>query len=785
MEQTRRTLLAGIRIFRTNPGVAAFATIALAMGIGFTATMFAIVRGASRPLPVAEADRVVAIRKIDRSTGTEIATGTTDLRAWRGAAALSGLAAFQTVSANLGGDGRAPERVAGAAISTDAFAILGVRPAAGRAFDSGSGGRDEVILSDRLWKRRYAADAGILGSTLRIDGRAHSVVGVMPSGMGFPIRSELWTALTDSPAPDLGAQPATLFGRLAPGVSIDRARAELAAAASGTAQTSIEILPFTEIETPRAIIRGLQLLVVAVSLVLLIACGNVASLLVVRGAARAREIATRVALGASRKQLVAEQLAETAALSIVAAGLGLWIARVAVRAFSTGTANIIEAYWVDFRVDAIVVLFASLLAAIAAAAAGLGPALRISSINAIDVLKDRSHGSTGAAMGRLARVLPAAQIAMACGLLALTVLLGRAAVEMRTRPWPFDASNILSAQYGIPLDVLADAGRRNRLMTALDAGLRQAPGIDAAGLVSALPGRGAGEWSISIDRPHGGGQRADGTTAVAFATPGFFDVVGARVLAGRALTWRDDAAAPRVAVVNESFVRRYSPDRSPIGRRVFLGARDLTIVGVVADLMARDLDDARADGIYGSILQQRPYAVRVVARAAGGPVTAANALTRETARIDPDLPVFEIFTLREAALRDKAVLEVLSALFLLFGGGALLLTAVGLYGVVSFTVAQRTREFGIRLALGATRMQVAVMVGAQGARQIGIGAAIGLMIAGALTAGFSAAIESAPRSDVQVFAVIAGAVALTAAAAMLRPAWRAVSIEIAAALRQS
>lgn len=788
-----RSLKAGVRLLRTSPGVAIPAIIALSMGIGFTATMFAIVRGATRPLPVERPEQIVAIRKTAARGSASLAAHAFDVDVWKEARSVASISAFQTASSNLAGDGGEPERVSGAAIGTNAFDVMGFRAALGRAFepaDALTGAEPVVVLSDSLWRRRYGADRSVVGRVIRIDGRAHTVVGVMPAGVGFPINSRLWTALPHQAASAPGEGPeVTVFARLAGGVSIDASRAELATLTASVAARSpshagagVEVLPFTEIETPREIVRGLQLLVLAVSLVLLIACGNVASLFIVRGASRAREIATRIAIGASRRQLVAEQLGESLTLSIIAAVIGLGVAHAAVRAFAAGTSDIIEAFWVDFRVDTSVVLFASALAAAAAAAAGLGPALRVSSTNAIDVLKDNSHGATGFRLGRIARRLPAAQIAMACGLLALTVVLGRASMDLRSKPWPFEGERILSAQYGLTLDAMADPVRRNRLFAALMTTLEQQPGVEAAGLVSALPGKGGGEWGISLDGPHER-TRPPHTTAAAFVTPGFFDVVNARVLAGRGLTWQDDASAAAVAVVNESFVRRFSADRDPLGRRVFLGTRELTIVGVVPDLMARDIQEPRHDGLYASMLQMRPHAVRVVARGQGAPHGLVDGLRGATARVDPDLPLYEIFTLRDAALRDKAVLDVLSSLFMLFGAGALALTAIGLYGVVSFAVAQRTREFGIRLALGATRGDVARLVAFQGAWQILGGVAVGVAIAAALTRGFAAAIDGAPQGDAQVFGAIAAGVALTAVAAMFIPARRAFGIEIVRALR--
>jgi predicted permease len=786
----------GLRLIRTSPGVAASAIAALALGIGFTTAMFGIVHGATRPLPVSQPEEIVAIQKTaSRGVVRDFNSYAFDLEMWRSASSLESLGGFQTTSLNLAGDGGVPERTQGAMISANAFAIMDFVPAFGRGFDAADaapGAAPVVILSDALWKRRYGADPKILGRVIRIDGRPHDVVAVMPPRVGFPINASLWVPLTASAAPAPGDGPSLIaFGRLRDGADISRATAEIATLTGDASARfpeshggiGIQILPFTQIETPMDVIQGLRILVVAVSFVMLIACANVASLLVVRGAARAREIATRIALGASRGQLVAEQLGESLTLALAASVIGLGMAHIAIRAFGVNTSSIIEAFWVDFRVDGVVVAFASMLAAIATAAAGLGPALRIARTDPIDALKDRSHGS-GVRLSRLARRLPGVQIALACGLLALTMALAQAAVDLRTAHWPFDPTRILSAQYGLTLDLLDDRDRRNRRLGELLDALQGAPGVEAAALTSALPGRGSGRWSISLDAPTEPNRPAPYTTSVTMVTPGFFDLLGARPIAGRGLTPADHPSAPAVAVVNQSFVGRLLRDRDPLGARVYIGQRELTIVGVVPDLMPSDIQERTQDGLYASIWQFRPYAVRVMARGAGDPLDLVPVLRRETARVDPDLPIYETFSVRDAALRDKVVLDVISSLFLVFGAGALGLTAVGLYGVVAFAVAQRTRELGIRLALGATRWDIVRLVASQGATQIAVGLGVGIALAIGLTRAFAAAIANAPTGDAWTLAVIVASVGATAAIAMAVPARRAASLQIVRALRQ-
>jgi hypothetical protein len=269
---------------------------------------------------------------------------------------------------------------------------------------------------------------------------------------------------------------------------------------------------------------------------------------------------------------------------------------------------------------------------------------------------------------------------------------------------------------------------------------------------------------------------------VSFVSPEFFAITGARTHRGRVLAWGDDAAAPPRAGVNEGFVRRFSADRDPLGRRIFLGERDFTIVGVVNDLMARDVQERATDGIYIPLLQARPVVIRVMARGSAEPASLMPVIRETLRRIDPDMPVTEVFSLREAVYRDKRVLDVLSTLFLIFGIGALTLTAVGLYGVVSFAITQRTREIGIRLALGARPSHLLALVIAQGARQLGIGLAAGVLLAVALSRGFAAAVEQLPPADLPLLAGICAALTATVAIALAVPARRALRLQIVNAI---
>jgi len=755
--------------------------------------MFSIVHGGTRGLPFDDADSIVAVQRLATRPGAIPSSSARDYSLWAGdSRTFEALAAFQSSSVNLGGEGHAPERVSAAAVTPGTFDLLRVEPAAGRGLvetDARPGSEAVLVLSHALWSRRFGSDSSVLGRVIRLDGVAHTVVGVMPPRFRFPINASLWTALPAGDGNSAG-EWVQVFGRLAPGVDPGVAQAELltlarAAAGPDEARTAIalEVVDFVELETPRQMRWGLYLLLLAVSGVLVIACVNVACLFIVRAVTRARDVAVRLALGARRRTILTEQIAEALVLSTVAALAGLAIAWAGTRAFRLGTADILEAFWMDFRLDTAVVLYASALAAVAATAAAAVPALRTSRTDIVSTLRDGGQGSSSLRIGRLSRGLLAAQIALACALLALTMLLGQAAVALHTRAWPFDPDGVLAAQIGVPLATLDDDDARGRFLSRLEEELNRLSGARSAALVSVLPGRGAGNWPFSFDGPAIDPVRMP-SSGLTLVSPAYFDTLGARVLRGRGLTEHDRPGAPAAAVVNGSFVARYSVDRDPVGRRLFVGRRELMIGGVVPDLMSGDVDELEQDGIYASIHQLRPYAVHIVATGPANPLALLGPLRAAVDRVDPDLPIFEAFTVRESAMREKQVLDVLGGLFSIFGTGALLLTAIGLYSVTAFTVAQRRRELGIRVALGATRADLLRLLTAQGGRQLAIGLTVGTVLSFVLTRGFSAAVEFTAGHDGSVLGGVVLSLLATSLVATASPILRASDTDPVKALRE-
>jgi predicted permease len=537
-------------------------------------------------------------------------------------------------------------------------------------------------------------------------------------------------------------------------------------------------------EMPREIARALYLMVGAVSLVLLIACANVANLLLARAATRTHDVAIRTALGASRRRVIASHLTEALLLALVGCALGLLFAHGAVRFFALTTSHIIEAFWMQFRVDTTVVAFASLLGLVAAAAAGIAPALRASALDIGSALKDRPGGSSSLRIGRLSRSLIGIQVAFACGLLIVTAVFVKSAVSLRATPFPFGTHDVFAAQVGFLTTVDGALERRNQRLRALEERIAAVPGVTSAALASGFPGGGAGGWSFAYDGASFERVQDMPVTTVAFITPGYLATLETSPIRGRNVAWQDDADAPGVALVNESWVATFAPDGDPIGRRLVLAGQERTIVGIIPDLFVNDIDETEQHGIYAPFLQA-VYAmnVRVLARTRGDPLAVTAGIREAVAAIDPDVPLFEIGSLHDAIFREKRVLDAFGTLFFLFGLGALFMTVVGLYGVVSFAVSQRTREIGIRVALGASGRDVARLVVRQGSRPLLIGLAFGLLLAIALSSLLAAALEPVQQAGIGIFAAVIGVIAGTAVVSLLAPARRALAVQPVAALR--
>jgi predicted permease len=784
-----------LRGLRRSKGLAAGASLALALGIGATTTLFSIVYGATRGLPFDEPDELVVVTRTQPREGLDdVPARAFDYASWsEQQTSFEALAAFNATAVNIADEGMRPERRSGVFISPAAFSLIGVAPARGRALmdgDAAPTAAPVALIGHDLWQGRYGGDPAIVGRVVRVDGAPRTIIGVMPPGFGFPVNQEVWLPLTTAgvAAPDEGAG-IRVFGRLRDDVSLEQARVEMNTIAARIARThpathegrGIRVLPFVEMEMDPEAVPVLYIMLLAVSFVLVIACANVANLLLARAATRAREVAIRTALGASRRRLILQHLLESVTLAVLGGIGGVLLAYAGVHFFDIATANILDAFWIDFEVDTTVLAFATLLVSLAGIAAGILPALRASAAPSSAVLK-QSAGAGGLRIGRISGGLVVVELALMCGLLAVSGTLVKAALRLRAVDLPFAAREILTAQLSLAGTPFDSPAVRARLVREVTEQIRAVPGVRGAALVSTLPGRGAGNWTFTLDATADSAGMQ--TTGVVFVTPGFLRVLDAAVLRGRDLTWQDDARAAPVALVNESWVRRFSPDRDPLGRTFAITpGRPITIAGIVPDLQLQDPGDRRGDGVYLPMLQQRPYAVRLMATAATDPLALAPIIRDRIEAVDPDLPVFEIATLHDAIYADASVLDAFGVLFAVSGAGALFLAVLGLYGVVAFGVTQRTREFGVRIAVGARRVDIIGLVVRQGSKALALGGTLGLLLALALQHGIAAALEVVEPGDPALFAAVFGALTLTALVALLVPATRAAATEPLQALR--
>jgi predicted permease len=791
MERLLIDIRSAIRLFRLSPGLAVAATGAMTLGIGFTTTMFGIVHGSMRGLPVPEGDAIFAIAESTSTSGDAAPSSAASFNGWSARLTTAeALGAFRAGALNLSGDRLAPARIDAAEVTPNAFGILRVPPVIGRTMadaDAAPGAPRIVLIGEALWRSRFAADRAIVGGPIRLDGEPHTVVGVMPEGFGFPINAAIWRPLHVDPAarPDAPAD-ITVFGRLRPGGRLEDVNRELAtippvSGADGSTRRSARGVPFAELETPAEIQRALQFLIAVVSLALLVACANVANLLLARAAARTRDTAIRTALGASRARLVRQHMLEVLVMAGVASVAGLGLTSIALRAFGAASAGVLEAFWVDFRIDAGVALFAAGLGSAAALAAGLVPALRASRGGVSVLLKNQAGSVTGLRIGRLGRSLVAVQVCLACGLLIVTATFLRASASLRAVDNPFPAHEILTAQVGLPPSLLGDPAARSAIVRRIAEGLAAEPDLGSHALVSVLPGRGTGRWSFTL--PDSADAATTRTSSLMLVTPGLFDLAGATALRGRLLTWADAESAPPVAVVNQSFAARFMPGSDPVGQRIRLGSRDLQVVGVVADLLMQDVDEADGAGFYLPMLQGRAFTVRVMARGRDGSSDTLGALRRAVAAASPDLPVMDAATLHDAIYADKQVLDALAWLFLCFGLGAVLLAVIGTHAVASFVVTARTREFGVRVALGADQRDLARLVIRGGAIELVTGLALGLVLAFAVSEILASALERLPAAGPAEFGALSAVVGAGSALALWRPLRRTARLDPAAALR--
>ena len=802
-----RDIRYALRRLLHNPGFSIGVIATLALGIGANTALFSIVNGVLlRPLPYANPDQLVAINHVYGETAQEAAFAVPTYRDIRERLTIfEAFAAGQEWHANLTGMGQ-PERLVAARTTAQFFRVFGVQPMLGRTFIDGEdqAGRDKVVvLSHAFWQRRFGGDAAVVGGSVLLDGERHEIVGVMPPGFYnfFERRTELWAPLAFRPEQLADTQRTNEFlyaaGRLSSGVPLQRAQADVRAFADGLRRDfpdfysdrwSVRARALDELATAR-IRPALLVLAGAVAFVLLIACANIANLLLARGASRTREVAVRAAVGATRIDLVRQLMAESVLLSVAGGVAGLAIAFGAVRLLlAVVPMDLLRADAV--RIDGAVLLFTLGTAVLTGMVFGIAPAIHGSRADLHDALKAGARSVSEPHGQWLRRTLVVAEIALALTLLIGAGLLIRSFARLQGVDPGFNPDNLVTFSVALPRAKYDTPVRRAQFFEALRQRLAAIPGVDGVGATSNVPfGQ---NWSTSSFYVEGYQAPANqpgpwGDTRL--ITPGFHEAMGIRLRRGRYLTPADREGAERVVVVDDEMVRRYWSDTEPIGKRISFqdpaegNATWITVVGVVDHTAHEALDAERRVQLYFAH-QSLPIArMTFVLRAQGNPMALVGPARREVLAIDPDQPIAQVRLMTD--MMDDALGQRKLSLYLLatFAGLALLLSAIGIYGVMSYDVTRRSQELGVRMALGAARSSVLGLVMRHGLALALTGIAIGLAGAWAVTRLLEAQLYGVTRTDPATFAAVAVMLTLVAGIATLIPAVRATRTDPIRALR--
>jgi putative ABC transport system permease protein len=802
----------GIRAMLRTPVFTAIAVIVLALGIGANTAIFSVVDAVLlRPLAYRDSDRLVTI--LMNGEGPVSVANYIDWRDQSHSFATMGAADYW--SPNLTGVD-APEHIAGLKVTQSLFPMLGVDPLLGRVFVEGEdkdGGDREVILSYRLWQRRFSSDRNVLGKPIVLDGNAYIVVGVMPEGFHFApfwaTKAELWVPNAfGARIHNRGGNSLRIFARLKDGVSLTRARAEIASITArleqqypGTNRDAV-MTPLKDkvvgpIETPLLVLLG------AVAFVLLITCSNVAHMLLARAATRQKEVAVRSALGARRGRLIRQFLTESILLGALGGAAGLLLAMIATRALiAISPANIPRVQTVSIDLRAALFLFSATI--LTSVGFGLAPALQASSVNLNDALKEGGRGgSEGVRRNRLRSLLVVSEFALALMLLVGAGLMIRTFAALEAVNPGFNPHNVISMIVSVSGSKEEDPGRRELFYRQLLERVRSLPGVQAAGAINHLPLAGdLWGWHFAIEgrpKPRPGEEPG---AVYRMVTLGYFSAMRLPLVRGRDLTEADNVTAPGVVIVNEQAARQYWPGEDPIGKRVCFDDDTtnptawLTIIGIAKDAKQDSWTDKATPEAYLAAFQNHDYLgdsgteaskhmnyITLVARTALDPALAASAMKEAARSFDRNLAITQVVTMDGVVAEANSQPRFEMLLLTIFAAVALVLAVVGIYGVISYSASRRTHEIGVRMSLGATRGDVLFLVVRQGVWLAVAGSVAGIAGALLLSRLMAKLLYGVQPTDPATFVVVAIGLGLVAMLACYIPARRAMRIDPIAALR--
>ncbi len=803
----------GLRVLRRNPGFAATAILTLALGIGATTAIFSVVDAVMfKPLPFPTGERLVRVESVIAASGHGDVASYPDFLDWRARNhVFAGMAAFRTNDFTLLGPGE-PVHLQGAVVSAKLFALLGVSPRLGRGFlpeednPAAANGADPVILSYRLWQREFSSDGSAVGRTIRLGDRPFTVIGVMPPAFQFPIQAdpiELWTTIAvdardgaNAITAQRGAHYLDVVGLLKPGIGLRHAQAELAAIA-GTLNKqypenkprTVRIVPEIQgvvgpLRTPLLILLG------AVGCVLLIVCANVANLLLARATGRRKEMSVRAALGASRWRAACQLLTESSVLSLLGGALGLALAlslvRLLVRMMPSDVPRL-NAAGFDVRL----LCFTFLIAVLAGILFGLVPVLQVSRISLTESLRERGLGAGGGRKGtsRLRGALVISEIGLAVVLLLGASLFLQSFLHLTRVDPGFDPRHVLSFQLDAPGEKAISTPAFFRSVVAK---VRALPGVQSASTAASLPLAG-NNVSLSIEiegQPTPRGSRA----SVDFnaVEPDYFRTMSIPLIEGRDFSPHDDARSTPVVVINRTLARRFFPHQDPIGKHIRPGMGNgygpgeppmREIVGVIGDVKQRGLGSDSDPEAYAPLAQSPFSSMFVTARTANDPRSIIPAVRRCVASLNKNVPIYDVMTLDQYFAQSVVLPRVVTLLLTAFAGVALLLACVGIYGVISYIVVQRTHEIGIRMALGSQKSDVLRIMIGEGLRPALAGIALGVLIALRLTRLASSLLYGITPGDPLTYAAVSLILLFVALLACYIPARRAANVDPMLSLR--
>lgn len=803
MDNVWKDIRFGFRTLLRSPATTLVAVLTLALGIGANSAIFSVVDSVLlEPLPYSQADELVMVWEAAPKLGfprfTVSPANFHDFRAQ--SRSFEHLVAMQRRRLNLTG-GEQPEVLLGSAVSPAFFRMLDVKPMLGRGFedDEGIPGKGKVaVLSYGLWQRRFGGDRGIVGRSLNLNGESFQVIGVAPQGFEMPNKAEIWVPLDmDFAGGPRGAHFLGTVGRLKDGVSLEKAEAEMIGIAAQLARQypesntdwTVDVVALRDVmvEDVRQI---LLILLGVVALVLFIACANVANILLARVAARERELAVRAALGASRTRLIRQMLVETVILFVAGGLLGLLLAHLGVRALLALSPDIVPRAR-EIGVDGRVLAFTFLVSLATGLLFGLVPALSATGRRLYEALKEGGRAMAGGNHGRMVRnILVGIEVAFALILLVGAGLLIQSFSRLSRVDPGFNPENVLTARISLPEFKYPEEERQAVFYQQLIERLSTIPGVEKAATIYPMPLSGSDMiLTLTIQGKPTPPPGQEPNANVRFASPGYFRTMGIPVLQGREFDTRDGRNGQPVAIVNETLAAREWPGESALGKRFTFDdptspeAQWRTVVGVVRDVRHESLDQEKTAEAYWPQIQAPNTEAFVVLRTARDPVQAAGALREAVREMDRDLPLEKVQPMEQVVSEAMAQTRFKTLLLGSFAGLALLLAAVGVYGVVSYTVTQRTHEIGIRMALGARPDQVRRLVVGQGMRLVLIGAALGLGGAWFLSRFLREQVYGVSATDPVTFVVVPLVLLLVALVANWLPALRATRVDPLEALR--